>query len=603
MKRILSIFIIIFSLFGQGVAQQYPLFSNYIVNGYGYNPAIIGQNEHIDMRGTYRTQWVGLDGQPQTQIVMLNGRIGKSGFNIGGNFYNDVAGKLKKTGTSGMLSYTHKLNDKSNLSFGVSGGYFRVNVLDDVFVQDIQDPTIAGAQAGMWIPDLSVGIFFRQQDGFFGGLSVPQLYRKKLLFDPSLNLDNPSSLVRHYYGLAGYTLKVHDKMKLEPSAMIKVSPNVSPQVDITIKGIFNNTFWVGGSYRTEDAVVAMAGLEYPKWYAAYSYDVTTSQLRNASSGSHELTVGFRFGGKCKDEDQDGVCDKDDKCPKEAGTKENNGCPEKKPEKEECPDKDKDGICDKDDKCPDIPGTKENKGCPFNDRDGDGIRDDIDKCPDIPGSSRNEGCPLSDRDKDGILDEIDPCPDEPGPLTNMGCPLTSDRDKDGTMDKDDGCPDTPGPKENKGCPFGGDRDGDGIPDDIDKCPNTAGLKDNNGCPIVTQEEKDALTIAIRNLYFDTDKWIIRPSSFRDLNNVVTIMRKKKDWKLKISGHADVRGNAEHNLMLSRNRANAVKNYLVSKGIAPNLLITEYFGASQSNPNKKDQGVLQQDRRVELEFYFD
>lgn len=590
------------TLLGQVTAQQFPLFSNYIINGYIYNPAVIGLNEHIDARGTFRSQWLGLTGQPQTEVVMLNGRIGKTGFNLGGNFYNDVAGKLKKTGASAMLAYTKKLGAKSNLSIGLTGGFFRINVLDEVFVQHVDDPTLMGAQKGMNIPDLSMGIYFKQQDGFFAGFSVPQLYRKKLLFDPALNLENPSALVRHYYGLAGYTLKINEKMKLEPSTMLKISPGVSPQVDISIKGIFNNMFWVGGSYRTEDAVVAMAGIEYPKWYAAYSYDVTTSQLRNVSSGSHEVTLGVRFGGKCKDEDKDGICDKDDECPKEPGTKENKGCPEK-PKKEECPDKDKDGICDKDDKCPDVPGTKENKGCPFNDRDGDGIRDDIDKCPDIPGSARNEGCPLSDRDKDGILDEIDPCPDEAGPLSNMGCPLGSDRDKDGTPDKDDACPDTPGPKENKGCPFGGDRDGDGVPDDIDKCPNTAGPKDNNGCPIVTDAEKEALSIAIRNLYFDTDKWIIRPFSYKDLNNVIGIMKKKKDWKLKISGHADIRGNEAHNLMLSKNRANAVKNYLVSKGVAPNLLIVEYFGASQATVKQKKEDKTQPDRRVELEFYFD
>ena len=82
-----------------------------------------------------------------------------------------------------------------------------------------------------------------------------------------------------------------------------------------------------------------------------------------------------------------------------------------------------------------------------------------------------------------------------------------------------------------------------------------------------------------------------------------MKTKKDWKLKISGFADVRGDAEHNKMLSKNRAQAVKNYLVSKGIAPNLLISESFGETQAVPKLKDPVILQQDRRVELEFYFD
>ena len=390
MKRIFCIFIMISAFFSQMIAQQYPLFSNYIINGYAFNPAIIGQNEHVDLRGTYRTQWVGLSGQPQTQIVMLNGRVGKSGFNIGGNFYNDVAGKLKKTGGALMLAYTQKMSDNTQLSLGVSGGYFKVSVLDNVFVQDFQDLTLLGGQAGIKVPDLNVGLYFRQTDGFFAGISVPQLFQKKIIFDPSLRVSNPTALVRHYYGMVGYTLKINDKLKLEPSALVKIAPSDKPQVDVSIRGIFNNMFWLGGSFRTEDAVVAMAGIENPKWYAAYSYDVTTSLLRNASSGSHEITLGLRFGGKCKDGDGDGICDKEDKCPTEPGTKETQGCPEKKPEKEKCPDKDGDGICDKDDKCPDIPGTKENKGCPFNDRDGDGIRDDIDKCPDIPGSARKIG---------------------------------------------------------------------------------------------------------------------------------------------------------------------------------------------------------------------
>ena len=185
MKKILNIVIITTALMGQVVAQQYPLFSNYVTNAYGFNPAAIGQNERIDLRGTYRTQWVGLAGQPQTQLVMVNGRISKTGFNVGGNFYNDVAGKIKKTGGSALLSYTLKMGEKSNLSLGLSGGYYQIRVLDNVFTQDVvaQDPTIQAGQNGMWVPDLSLGLFFRQQDGFFAGISVPQLYQKKLIYD------------------------------------------------------------------------------------------------------------------------------------------------------------------------------------------------------------------------------------------------------------------------------------------------------------------------------------------------------------------------------------------------------------------------------------
>ncbi len=603
-KAILLIAAAIFANWQSAMAQQYPLFTNYIVNNYAFNPAATGLTERLDVRGIYRTQWLGVTGQPQTTIVAANGKLGKSPFGVGGYLFKDVAGRLDRTGGNILLSAIRKIGAHSTLSVGASVGAYQMRLQTDPFVKDLADPIVDNAQKAVTIPDLSVGVYFHQENGLFAGISVPQLYKKQVFYDPSVQRINTTEIVRQYFGLVGYGIKTSEKLTIEPSVLVKISPNVQPQLDFSVRGIFNKMFWIGGSFRTEDAVSAMVGFDQKKWYAVYSYDVTTSALRAVSSGSHEITLGFRMGKakNCEDTDGDGICDKDDECPTEKGDKENKGCPKKEEEKK-CPDRDKDGICDKDDKCPDVWGAKENQGCPSNDRDGDGIRDDIDKCPDIPGSARNEGCPLSDRDKDGILDEIDPCPDEAGPLTNMGCPTGSDRDKDGTPDKDDPCPDVAGPKENRGCPFGGDRDGDGVPDDIDRCPNTAGNRDNQGCPIATQPEKDILAIAIRNLYFDTDKWNIRPSSYRDLNNVVQVLKDKKDWKLKISGHADPRGSEEHNTMLSRNRANAVRNYLISKGISPNLLEVEFHGESQSVSPTVDKAALQLDRRVELEYHFD
>ena len=104
--------------------------------------------------------------------------------------------------------------------------------------------------------------------------------------------------------------------------------------------------------------------------------------------------------KIKDKDGDGVADKDDKCPKEAGTAATNGCP----------DKDGDGVADKDDKCPDVAGLATNHGCPTPDKDGDGVADDVDKCPTVYGDASNNGCPVQkstgDTDGDGINDDVD-----------------------------------------------------------------------------------------------------------------------------------------------------------------------------------------------------
>lgn len=603
MKRILLLIFIIHSV-SIIRAQQFPLFTNYAVNTYGFNPAAIGVQKYGELRGISRNQWIGISGRPSTNIVSLSGRLRNAPIAMGLTLYNDLQGKIVKTGGLATLAYSQKLSKRSEIAIGFSGGFYKIQLKDNVFVEEEPDGVINGAQLGFNVPDISCGVYFKQEEGLFAGISVPQLYRKKIFFDPSVQRINTTQIVRQFHGIVGYQIPVSDLMAIEPSVLVKVSPNNAPQYDVSFRSIFNKTFWIGGSFRTEDAVTGMAGIEMPKWMLAYSYDFTISQLRSQSAGSHEVVLALRFGGKCKDTDGDGICDKEDACPKEAGTKERNGCPELKEYKEDkCPDKDKDGVCDKDDDCPELAGPVKNKGCPTNDRDGDGIRDDIDKCPDIPGNLKNEGCPLSDRDQDGILDDVDPCPDIPGTLANMGCPPENDRDKDGIPDKDDRCPDIPGVKENNGCPLDGDRDGDGVPDSIDGCPNTAGDKSNNGCPKVTQEERDLVTLTIQNLYFDTDKWNIRPSSFRNLNNLARLLKTKKDWKIKIEGHADQRGNKEHNVMLSQNRADAVKNYLISKGVLPNLIYTDYFGDSRPATNVKDQSGLQMNRRVEIEFVFD
>ncbi len=89
----------------------------------------------------------------------------------------------------------------------------------------------------------------------------------------------------------------------------------------------------------------------------------------------------------------------------------------------CPDRDGDGIADKDDACPDNAGLKSLAGCP--DADGDGIADKDDACPTVKGPKENKGCPWSDKDNDGVYDKDDKCPDVKGTVANNGCPEVSD----------------------------------------------------------------------------------------------------------------------------------------------------------------------------------
>ena len=254
------------------------------------------------------------------------------------------------------------------------------------------------------------------------------------------------------------------------------------------------------------------------------------------------------------------------------------------------DRDNDGVADKDDKCPDVAGKPELNGCP--DADGDGITDAEDSCPDVFGLKEFNGCP--DTDNDGIADKDDECPEVAGKPELKGCP---DADNDGIADKDDKCPQQAGPKENNGCPWP-DRDGDGVLDKDDECPDVKGTVANNGCPEVTQEVQKKLNDFAKTILFDLGKATIKPESADVLDNIVKVLNEFKKAKFSVEGYTDSTGNKAKNIKLSEARANSVKDYLVAKGIAADRLSAKGFGPEKPVADNKTKAGREQNRRVEI-----
>lgn len=186
---------------------------------------------------------------------------------------------------------------------------------------------------------------------------------------------------------------------------------------------------------------------------------------------------------------------------------------------------------------------------------------------------------NDRDNDGIPDEKDECPDEPGPRSNNGCPIEQKEQRDK------------------------DKDGDGIMDKEDECPNTFGVKEEKGCPIVKKEDQATLDIAIKNLEFEWDKAIIEDTSLPYLDSLASLLLEKDDWKLYIAGHTDNSGTEEYNYRLSKDRAFAVRDYLMSKGVDKKRFTVEFFGEYMPIATNDTPEGRQKNRRVEMKFIFD
>ncbi len=312
-------------------------------------------------------------------------------------------------------------------------------------------------------------------------------------------------------------------------------------------------------------------------------------------GGLKVPIAFGDGLKRKksDIDKDGVLDKDDACIDVPGPIENKGCP--------YGDKDADGVLDNEDQCIDVAGPVENKGCPYGDKDSDGVLDNTDKCIDVAGPVDNQGCPYGDLDSDGVLDNIDKCIDVVGPVENQGCPY-GDKDADGVLDKDDACIDAPGPTENKGCPYL-DTDGDGVLDKDDDCPKTPGVVENRGCPVIKKEEAAIIKRAFSNLEFDSGKDIIRAVSFPSLDELGDLLIKNPKWGLKLAGHTDNSGEDAKNMILSNQRASAVKKYLADRGANGDKIVVEYYGETKPIADNATPEGRQKNRRVEMTIIFE
>lgn len=268
------------------------------------------------------------------------------------------------------------------------------------------------------------------------------------------------------------------------------------------------------------------------------------------------------------------------------------------------DKDGDGISNRKDKCKNVSGTCEYQGCPppEPDKDGDGVPDKFDKCPDKAGPAKWDGCP--DSDGDGIPDHLDDCPDEPGLPEFNGCP---DSDGDGIPDKDDKCPYKAGPAKWDGCP---DSDGDGIPDHLDKCPNVAGVPELDGCPPEEKEEKEIpeqkpepkviLVEFAYTILFETGQSTFTSSDNVMLDSLVSILKKNPKTSVNVEGHTDNVGNQNYNLTLSQKRADAVKDYLIAKGIDTRRIVANGLCDTKPTGNNNTPEGRTQNRRVNIKL---
>jgi len=297
-------------------AQQVPMYSQYIMNGFLINPSYAGSDGYTTVNLTAREQWLGLPTSPSTYAVSFQTRILKTSFiqrstsvrrklvrptrggrvGLGGYVFNDQNGIIRRTGFEAAYAYHIEMRNQQQLSFGLGATAYQFAIdIEGAVLADLDDEFLNSYDRVVFIPDFNFGVSFTTRYYYFG-FAATQMFRGVLTLGNTAK--NPRTELGHFFISGGTKFPLSgDDWILEPSALIKSSDMLfkSIQADITTRIYYKQDYWVGLSYRTQDALILLLGFTYDRFYFAYAFDFALTDIRKHSFGSHELSFAVKFG--------------------------------------------------------------------------------------------------------------------------------------------------------------------------------------------------------------------------------------------------------------------------------------------------------------------
>lgn len=276
-----------------GYAQQDAQFTQYMYNTININPAYAGSRGALSIFGLYRTQWIGLDGAPETSSFSVNTPINNSNLGVGISLVNDKIGPTNENTFSADLSYTIQTSANFKLSFGIKGTANLFNLdINKLNPADQGDPQFQDLR-NKFSPNVGAGIYWHSDKAYIG-LSVPNFIETDRYSNNDIAIFKDKI---NYYFMAGYVFNLdhYEYIKFKPAALVKMVEGAPLQVDVSANFMFIDKLVLGVAYRWSASLSAMAGFQITDGlYIGYGYDHETTHLNNYNSGSHEIFLRYEF---------------------------------------------------------------------------------------------------------------------------------------------------------------------------------------------------------------------------------------------------------------------------------------------------------------------
>lgn len=286
--------VISFSVFG----QQDLMVSQYTFNHTFLNPAATGINGYYNAGLMYRNQWVQFEGAPVSQFLSVDGPVISDKMGLGLLLQNENIGVNRQTDMFANYSYIMDM-DKIKLSMGLRAGMtmFGANYSDhkawDVDDEILQENTMS------YLPNFGFGVYLKHEN-YYASFSIPHLLNYAPQTTLALDFQNSNQLVRHYYLMGGYRFRVGDDFVIEPSILVKHLSSTPSQLDGNLLFEYKKMVSIGVGYRTGDSFIILSKIQISnRFQFGYSFDVTMTDIKDYSKGSHEIMVNYSFGNKEK----------------------------------------------------------------------------------------------------------------------------------------------------------------------------------------------------------------------------------------------------------------------------------------------------------------
>lgn len=289
----LKIFFYIFLLLSvfASLAQQQAMFTQYMFNASAINPAVVGTHDGMSLTALIREQWVGIEGAPNTQTLSLHSPLLNDRIGLGLTVIRDEIGITRQHGVFG--AYAYRVNfGSATLSLGLQAGVVDFSSYQNELNPNSQDASLQENYQSGLKPNFGTGAYL-YTDRFYVGVSAPMLVNHNFLDD---NPDvNQADQKKHYFVMAGYVFDLSRGLKLKPNLLIKAVDGAPIAVDINANLLIEEILWIGASYKSFDSIDGLIELQLnTQLKIGYAHDFTTSDLRFANRGTHEIMVNYLF---------------------------------------------------------------------------------------------------------------------------------------------------------------------------------------------------------------------------------------------------------------------------------------------------------------------